>query len=215
MSKPYHSLPEALRGVISERGEKVIEDIKLVNILSDVCSLDDIPAAHSILKKMLSDGYGTEILTISSNQTWEIKMKMLSSKIASQNGFRDDITQYIIESIAYGLGKREDAPKAINATDNLSQSLADLEIELKKLKGEYLTFLEDNVMTDDERPASFLTDDKSEIYEYREKIIMLSEALGKNDMSWCDDRMKEILDKYTPKPKSKNKKGFFKRLFGA
>lgn len=215
MSKPYHNLPQALRGIVSEMGEKVIGDIKLVNILADVCSLDEIPAAGSILKKMLADGYGTEILTIFENPTWEIKLRMLSSKIANQNGYREDITQYIIDSIAYGLGKLDEEPKTIRTTSIQAQGLADLEIELKKLKGEYLTYLEDNVMIDDEKPAFFLTDDKSEIYEYREKIVMLSNALDKNDLSWCDDRMKEVLDRNSPEPKSINKKGFFKRLFGS
>ena len=214
MSKPYHNLPQALRGVVSKMGENVIGDIKLVNVLADVCTLEDIPAAGSILKKMLADGYGTEIIAIFENPTWEIKLRMLSSKIANQNGYREDITQYIIDSIAYGLGRLEEEPKAIRTTSVLSQSVADLEIELKKLKGEYLTYLEDNVMIDDEMPAYFLTNDKSEIYEYREKIIMLSEALGKKDLTWCDDRMKEVLEKNTPKSKSVIKKGFIKRLFG-
>ena len=215
MSKPYHSLPEALRGIISKMGETVIEDIKLVNILADMCSFEDIPAANSILKKMLSDGYGAEIMTISDNPSWEIKMKMLSSKIASRNGFREDITQYIIDSFVYGLGKTEKLPKSIIISSNQSSSITDLEIELKKLKGDYITFLDDNVMIADDQPASFNTNDKSEIYEYREKIRMLSEALGKKDLSWCDDRMTEILEKYAPIPKSIKKIGFLKRLFGS
>jgi len=215
MSKPYHSLPEALRGIISEMGDYVIEDIKLVNILADVCSLEDIPAANNILKKMLSDGYGKEIISILANPSWEIKMKMLSSRIASRNGFREEITQYIIDSFVYGLGKTDKLPKSIITSSNPPCSITDLEIELKKLKGDYITFLDENVMTADDEPASFNTDDKSEIYEYREKIRILSEALGKKDLSWCDDRMTEILEKYAPKPKGIKRKGFLKRLFGS
>ena len=214
MSKPYHNLPQALRGIVSEMGEQVVGDVKLVNILKDICSLDDIPAADSVLKKMLADGYGTEILYIFDNPTWEIKLRILSSKIANQNGYREDITQYIIDSIAYGLGKIEEEPKPIRTTSIQTIGITDLEIELKKLKGDYLTYLEDNVMIDDEMPAFYLTDDKSDIYEYREKIIMLSKALGKKDLSWCDDRMKEVLDKNAPKGKSFYKRGLFKRLFG-
>ena len=42
MSKPYHTLPEALKGIVSQMGDNVIEDIKLVNILDDLYTLDDI-----------------------------------------------------------------------------------------------------------------------------------------------------------------------------
>lgn len=196
-------------------GEKVIEDVKLVNILSDVCSLDEFPAANSILKKMLTDGYGSEIMAIVADPAWEVRLKVLESIIVSQNGYRDDITKYIVESFAYGLGKIEKEPKAVSDVNNPFTSMADLELELKKLKGEYITFLEDNVLTAEGQPVSFLTNDKSEIYEYREKINLLNEALGKTDSTWCDDRMKEVLDKHSRKAETKQKKSFINRLFGS
>lgn len=214
MSKPYKRLPEALRAIFSEKGEKMLEDIKLVNILADLCSFDEIPAANTILKKMLQEGYGTEILTISSSPSWEIKMKMLSSKIATKNGYRNDIIQYIVDSIAYGLGKTGNIPKLINASSSTSCSRVDLEIELKKLKSEYLIFLEENVIVADYSPPSFQTNDKSEIYEYREKIHILSDVLGNKEDGWCEKKMEETLNKYTPKPKEIKQKSFLQRLFG-
>ena len=81
-SKPYHNLPQALRGVVSEMGEKVIGDIKLVNILADVCSLEDIPAAGSILKKMLADGKKVVFL----HQIWSPKGAAANpAKVRRQN----------------------------------------------------------------------------------------------------------------------------------
>ena len=215
MSKPYNSLPEALRGIITKEGEKMLEDIKLANILADLCSLEDMPAANTILKKMLTEGYGTEILTITSSPSWEIKLKMLSAKIASKNGYRNDIVQYIVDSIVYGLGKMEIIPEYIDVLSSSAKSMASLEIELKKLRGEYLRFLDENVMISDDSPAYFLTDDKSEIFELREKIRILSDALGKDDLTWCDERMTEVLEENSPKEVKSKKKGFFKRLFGS
>lgn len=215
MSKPYKSLPEALRGIITKEGEKMLEDVKLVNILADLCSLEDMPAANTILKKMLTEGYGTEILTITSNPSWEIKLKMLSAKIASKNGYRSDIVQYIVDSVVYGLGKSEIIPKYIDVLSSPAKSMASLEIELRKLKGDYLRFLEENVMVSDDSPAYFLTDDKSEVFELREKIRILSDALGKDDLTWCDEKMNEVLEENSPKAMKLKKKGFFKRLFGS
>lgn len=215
MEQRYDSFPTAVKAIFSEYGQDVMSDVKFYNIVSDVFTLDYIPGASTIIRKMLADGYGSEIISIFANQLWDIKIKMLSSKIASQNGFREDIVGYIVDSIAYGLGKREDKPNEINTTPNITSSITDLEIELKKLKGEYLIFLEDNVMIDDEQPAFFNTNDKSEIYEYREKIRILCNALGEKDLLWCDERMNEVLQRYAPKPKSFIKKGFLKRLFGS
>lgn len=214
MSKPYSSLPEALRSIISDKGTEIIEDVKLANILSDLCTLDDIPVANTIIKKILSDGYGKEIIVAANNPSWEIKLKMLSSKIAVQNAYRDDITQYIIDSFAYGLGRRDNIPNKVNNAGKASSSVNDLKIEYKKLKGEYLSFIEDNVVVYDDRPASFQTDDKSEIYEYREKIKMLSALFSNADPNWCDEKLNEVIRNNSPEPKPKNEKGFFKRLFG-
>ena len=50
---------------------------------------------------------------------------------------------------------------------------------------------------------------------YEKFCIKLSEALGKKDLSWCDDRMNEILEKNAPKQIIIKKKSFFKRLFGS
>lgn len=214
MSKPYNNLPEALKGIISENGKEIIEDVKLVNILSDLCSLDDIPVAKTIIKKILSDGYGKDIIVAANNPSWEIKLRMLSSKIANQNGYREDVTLYIIASFAYGLGMRESVPNKVVDASKPSGTITDLKIELKKLKGEFLSFIEDNVVVFDDKPASFQTDDKSEIYEYREKIKMLSALFSNADPNWCDDKINEVIDNNTPKPKKVIVKGFFKRLFG-
>lgn len=215
MSKPYKCLPEALKAIISEKGEKMLEGITLVNILADLCSLEDMPAANTILKKVLTEGYGTEILTITSSPSWEMKLKVLSAKISSKNGYRSDIVQYIVDSVVYGLGKSEIIPKYIDVLSSPAKSMASLEIELRKLKGDYLRFLEENVMVSDDSPAYFLTDDKSEVFELREKIRILSDALGKDDLTWCDEKMNEVLEENSPKAVKLKKKGFFKRLFGS
>ena len=215
MSKPYHTLPEALKGIVSQMGDNVIEDIKLVNILDDLYTLDDIPAAKNILRVMQSDGCFSEILASLSNSSWEVKYKMMVAKVTLQSGFKEDITQFIFDSIYYALGKIEKEPVFKTVVGGSSKQLVDLEIELKKLKGEFLTYIDDNVMVSDDSPAFFLANDKSDIFEYEEKINILNSALGKSDKSWCDERIKEVILKNSPtKPKAERKKNFFHRLFG-
>lgn len=214
MSKPYSSLPEALKGITSQMGDNILEDIKLVNILSDVYSIDDIPAAKTILKNMVSEGFCSEVLSSKDDPSWKIKGKMISAKITAQNGFKESITNFIIDSIFYALGNIEDRPQIPQSATVSKRNVVDIEIELKKLKGEYLAFLEDNVVVSDDNPAYFETNDKSEIFEYQGKIDILNSVLGKNDVSWCQDRYNEVIAKYAPVPTPPKKTGFFRRLFG-
>lgn len=214
MSKPYQNLPEAMKGIITQMGERVIEDNRLVNILADVYALDEIPAVKSVLRKIISSGYGAEIFSYKDNPTWDIKEKLLVAKIVAQDGFKEDLTQFVIDSILYGLGKIDEVPKINITSDTETRRIVDLDLELRKLKNAYLSYIEDNVMISDDKPAYYLTNDKSEIYEYREKIILLSSFLGKDNQSWCDENLNQVIEKYAPKSKFELKKGFFKRIFG-
>lgn len=144
------------------------------------------------------------------NSTYQMKDQRL-------HGFNSIFATASIDetsSYTYRQSEPEKDPKVNSDAGNPFKSMSDLEIELKIIKGEYITFLENNVLIADGQPASFLTNDKSEIYELREKIIMLSKALGKNDLSWCDNLMKEKLEKNSSKTKARQKKGFINRLFG-
>lgn len=215
MELKYDTLPQAAKAIILEYGDKVVSDITFLNIISDCFEIDSLPGAKNILRKCLSDGYGNEILLISSSEIWEIKSKMICSKFSSENGTRHDLTQYIIDSIFYGLGKIEKEPEYRTEFVNHSKTMVDLEVELRKLKGEFLTYIDDNVMASDDSPAYFLTNDKSDIFVYKEKINILNSALGTSDRTWCDERMNEVIIKNSPtKPKAEKKKGFFQRLFG-
>lgn len=77
MEKKYDSFPQATKAVILEYGQDVIVDVKFLNILSDVISFDELSGVKNMLRKMLSDGYGNEILLASKSDMWEIKIKML------------------------------------------------------------------------------------------------------------------------------------------
>lgn len=63
MANNNKKLHEAIRDIITQQGKSVIKDVRLVNILSDTMSFDDLPAAKAILRDILRSGYGENYLS--------------------------------------------------------------------------------------------------------------------------------------------------------
>lgn len=212
MENKYDSFPQAAKAVILEYGQDVISDVKFLNILSDVISFDEVSGVKNVLRKLLSDGYGKEILSSSKSEMWEIKLKMLSSKLILDNGFRENITNYIFESIAYGLGLKETMPDSKSIKTNNVEG--GLDLLLRRMKTDYITLLEEKIVASEVKSGFYPTNVKSDIYELKEKIMIVGKAVGKDESQWCDQTIKEIKEKYYVEPQITGHKGFFKRLFG-
>lgn len=212
MENKYDSFPQAAKAVIIEHGQDVIFDVKFLNILSDVFSFDELSGMKNMLRKMLSDGYGNEILLASKSDMWEIKFKMLCSKFVSDNGFRDNIANYIFESMAYGLGLKDGMPDPLKIKTQFSEGSLDL--LLRRMKTDLITMLEEKIVASEVKSGFYPTNVKSDIYELKEKIMIVGKAVGKDESQWCDQTIKEIKEKYYVEPQITGHKGFFKRLFG-
>lgn len=105
MTKETKSLPEAIKLVVEKHGKIVIGDILFVNIISDLVDLEDGAAVKAILKDILSMGYGKKLLVINHEQEdFHIKIKAYAKEISNSRGYKDIIVQYVLYSIAYGLG---------------------------------------------------------------------------------------------------------------
>ena len=210
----YKTLPQATKAIISDFGEDVVKDIKFVNILSDVYDIESIPGAKNILRKILSDGYGKEIFAALKKQDWEVKTTMLCFKVFTEKGFKEDVTKYIFDSFVYGSGLRESPPELFKPLTSNKYYKDDLEVELRRLKNDYLSVLEDSIEIPDDCSGYFTANAKSDLFELKEKIILLGNAIGKEERQWCIDKENETLEKYNIEPKENRKIGFFKRLFG-
>lgn len=105
MTKEPKILPLAIKAVVGKYGKEVVRDVRLVNIMSDMVSLDESVAIKNILREVLKDGYGGKILTIDpSKDDCHLKVRSYSKTIAENLGFKEVIVQYTLYSIAYGIG---------------------------------------------------------------------------------------------------------------
>lgn len=105
MNKEPKTLPQAIKIIVGIYGKNVVKDVQMVNIMNDVVSLEDPNAVKSILRDVVRLGYGGKILSINSpKENYHLKVKNFSKQISDSLGYKDVIVQYILYSIAYGIG---------------------------------------------------------------------------------------------------------------
>ena len=105
MNKETKSLPEAIKMVVDKKGKIVVGDILLVNIISDIVDLEDGVAVKTILKDVINKGYGKKMLLVNHEQDdIHLKIKSFAKEISNRYGYKDVIIQYVLFSLAYGLG---------------------------------------------------------------------------------------------------------------
>ena len=112
MNKETKSLPEAIKMVVDKKGKIVVGDILMVNIISDIVDLEDGVAVKTILKDVIRKGYSKKMLLVNREQEdIHLKIKSLAKEISSSYGYKDVIVQYVLYSLAYGLGCINQIPR--------------------------------------------------------------------------------------------------------
>ena len=104
MTKAPKTLPQAIKIIVGIYGKNVVKDVQMVNIMNDVVSLEDPNAVKSILREVIKHGYGEKILAISPKEDYRLKVKAFAKDIGDSSGYKEAIVQYILYSIAYGIG---------------------------------------------------------------------------------------------------------------
>ena len=105
MNKEPKTLPQAIKIIVGIYGKDVLKDVQMVNIMNDVVSLEDPMAVKSILRDVMKMGYGGKMLAINSpKEDYRLKVKAFSKDISDTLGYKEVMVQYILYSIAYGIG---------------------------------------------------------------------------------------------------------------
>lgn len=105
MIKEPKTLPQAIKIIVGIYGKDVVNDVRMVNIMNDVVSLEDPNAVKSILRDVIRLGYGGKILAINApKDNYHLKVKTFSNEISDSLGYKEVMVQYILYSIAFGIG---------------------------------------------------------------------------------------------------------------
>lgn len=218
MAKQNKTLPESIKGVIQQYGNDIVKSIRLSNILDDVASFDDLPAAKPVLRTLLKAGYGEKLLSV--KKDWNLKVNSYTTEICQNYGFQQDIVTYLLSSIVYGLGTSTVVPKyasgnkttASSSTKhtNKTNTISDLKGELSAQKKEYRRLLDTLLVIPDKTSAYYPASALTKLSLVEGKIKLLSDALKINDVDWCIQEKEKVLQAHYKDTSSLKRKAYTK-----
>lgn len=91
-------LPTGIKTLINSKGLDYLNDLKIVNALSDLHAFNQHPALRNIYKILISEGIITKIL---SKNNWDDFCEKLVSKTELEYAFPYNLIKYILQSILY------------------------------------------------------------------------------------------------------------------
>lgn len=90
----------ALRNIIDTDGIGIVNDVRIINILSDLKAFNTTPALKYILRAVIADGYANRLMSCGK---WDTNAMALCNHFASSTGFQEEYVMFVFQSIAYGL----------------------------------------------------------------------------------------------------------------
>ena len=103
-------LHDAIRKTVREYGVRVISEKRLIFILADLKAFDEYPAVKQVLEAVVSGGAGRELarLFLEEDRDWFLSYAgNLRKSLSVRNHFREDLADYAVGSILFGLGVQE------------------------------------------------------------------------------------------------------------
>lgn len=218
MAKHNNILPESIKDVIQQYGNDIVKSVRLSNILDDVASFDDIPAAKPVLRTLLKAGYGEKLLSV--KKDWKLKVNSYTTEICHSYGFQQDIVTYLLSSIVYGLGTSTIVPKYASGNQivapsstrhtNKTNTISDLKGELNAQKKEYRRLLDTLLVIPAKTSAYYPASALTQLTFVEGKIKLLSDALKTNDADWCSQEKEKVLQAHYKDTSSLKRKAYTK-----
>lgn len=100
-------LEEALRKVIRQFGVSVLQEKRLMFVLSDFRAFNDYPAVKQVFQSIVSDGSGKELCCLFLDDDSEgclAYARNLKKSLAADRHFKQELADYAVDSITFALG---------------------------------------------------------------------------------------------------------------
>ena len=100
-------LEEALRKVIRQFGVSVLQEKRLMFVLSDFRAFNDYPAVKQVFQSIVSDGSGKELCCLFLDDDSEgclTYARNLKKSLAADRHFKQELADYAVDSITFALG---------------------------------------------------------------------------------------------------------------
>ncbi len=97
------TLHDGLRELVSQYGQEIYRNSKLLNYLNDYCQFEPMALYH-VMRSILSDGYSSRMVDHISDPNWAFFVQQSIGKIQKQYGYQAIYVNYCFQSLAYGIG---------------------------------------------------------------------------------------------------------------
>lgn len=117
-------LHKAIKEIVASKGADMITNAQIINYLLDYQAFKDKPATKLILRDIIDLGYSKRVVAIDSKDyNWHSKFLQLKQEFINNCGYKDDLTLYVFDSIAYGLSWQDDVIVQPSKKDEKSNAL--------------------------------------------------------------------------------------------
>ena len=97
-------LHKAIKEIVDSKGAEMICNPQIINYLLDYQAFKEKPATKLILRAIIDSGYAENILALTSDKNgWEIKFRQYQHEFIDSCGYKEELSTYVFDSIAYGL----------------------------------------------------------------------------------------------------------------
>lgn len=108
-------LYQAIRNILKYQGEQFLLDNNMVNALSDFNAFEEHPALKNIYRVLHNDGY---IKNVYQQNGWNAHCKKMVVEIERNYCFPQELTEYTLLSVCFGLGRTLDIPTIQNISSS-------------------------------------------------------------------------------------------------
>lgn len=200
-------LHDATKQLVTQFGQKVVTEVRLANLLSDLNGYQEYPAMKQVFRDLLKDGYGQKLFDAYQGNASEAVTKAteLTTIFALDSHFKEDLVSYAFDCLLWSL----DCIKTINEPmskgfDPISKGdaelLDNLLDKLSAFQKQYLDLLDRLVVVPKDllvdAPAYYSVASLNQLYTLEAKIAAIMEQLGKVDYDWCKKQRNNKLEDY-------------------
>lgn len=108
-------LYNALKNIVSLQSADILKDIRLVNILSDFKAYEEFVASKFVIKSLINEGLMAKLLLEGESQNdYETIVDINKQNLVDNYGFKENLSEYVLKSIAFAMGWTEDIPTISN-----------------------------------------------------------------------------------------------------
>lgn len=110
----------AIKNLVKYKNTDFINEPQFINALIDFNAFENYPALRNITRILLADGYGKKI---KAQNGWNMLCMTMVSDISRDYSFDQTLVEYVLKSIAFGLGYINDVtvPSSNNASSQSNQ----------------------------------------------------------------------------------------------